>query len=111
MADWEQANFKPDLTDRTLPSTQVRTVRLAVADPTVSAPLSSIPVFARTLRIRAEHGNKGTIFVGSQASLDLTVNGYPLTAGEQMELTVNDLSVVYFQGDTLDDAVRIMYSY
>lgn len=105
--DMERAAYKPDLTDRVLPSTSIRTARLAVTDVSVSLPLSSVPVFCRSLKVKAERTNHGVVYVGSEVSLDLRVNGYPLGPGEELELPVNDLALVYYQGDTEEDAIRV----
>lgn len=106
---WNNLNFKPDLTDRQLPVSKIVTNRLQVVSVTVSLPLSSVPIFVRDLRIKTEAPNKGTIYIGAGVSVDLRNNGYPLLAGDELNLPINDLSVVYFQGDTLNDAIRIIY--
>lgn len=107
--DWDAAAYKPDLTDKQLPSAKIRTSRLVVSDVTDSTPLASTPVFVRELRIKAERANKGIVYVGAEVSVDLRTNGYPLGAGEELPLPVNDLSIVYYQGDTVDDAIRIIW--
>lgn len=109
MSDWDSANFKPDLTDKVLPSVKIRTNRLAVVDVATSAALSSVPVFVRNLRIKAERTNRGIVYIGANVSADLRNNGYPLGAGEELPLEVNDLSIVYYQGDTQSDAIRVIY--
>jgi hypothetical protein len=80
-----------------------------VADVTVPLPLSSTPVFVRNLRVKAERTNSGIVYIGASVSIDLRNNGYPLGAGEELLLDVNDLSVVFYQGDTHNDAIRLIY--
>ena len=106
---WGEAAFKPDTTDKKLPGIILRTNRLVVVDPAEKQQLSTTDVFVRTLKIKAERKNKGLIFIGSNVSVDLRVNGYPLDAGEEMPLSVNNLALVFFQGDKTDDAIRIIF--
>lgn len=109
--EWERANFKPDTTDKAIPDIRVRTNRLvvdAVGEPKALS-ITNGGVFVRNLRIKAERKNKGIVFIGSGVSVDLRINGYPLDAGEELPLEVNDLTIVFFQGDTKNDAIRIIY--
>ncbi len=104
-----RANFIPDLTDKVLPSVSIRTSRLAVTDVGASAPMSLVPMFCRSLKVKAERTNSGIVYVGSDVSIDLRVNGYPLGPGEELVLEVNDVSIVHYQGDTLNDGIRIIH--
>lgn len=106
---WEEASFKPDLTDHQLPAIKIRTNKFTITNVTETKSLSTIPVFCRNLRIKASPKNIGTIYIGTDVSTDLTVNGYPLANGDELPLSVTNLAVVYFQGDTLDDTLHIIY--
>jgi len=106
---WSGAGFKPDLTDKQLPLIQITTNRKLVVDPSSSASLASTDVFVRDLKIKAERKNKGLIYIGNGNSVDLRNNGYPLDAGEELPLSVNNLKLVFYQGDKAGDAIRIIY--
>lgn len=107
--DWDKAAWKPDVTDKQLPAVRIRTSRLAITDVTETAPLSSVPVFCRELKVKAESKNKGIIYIGADISIDLRNNGYPLEPGAELSLPVNDLGIVFYQGDEVDDGLRVIY--
>lgn len=111
MADpWEQSDFKPDLTDRQLPSIRVRTKKLTVVEvPDDPRPLSDVPAFCRELKVKAGRGNTGLVYIGDPGTADLTVTGYPLDAGEELSLPVNNLKLIYYQGDTVNDVLHVIY--
>ncbi len=107
---WGDAAFKPDVTDKKLPLIQITTNRKVVVDPTIAVSLSSTDVFTRGfLKIKAERRNKEQIYIGNGSSVDLRNNGYPLDAGEEIPIPVNNLKLVFFQGDRAGDAIRIIF--
>jgi hypothetical protein len=107
---WRDAAFKPDVNDKKLPLIQITTNRRVVDDPDTAVSLAATDVFTRGfLKIKAERKNKNLVYIGNGNSTDLRNNGYPLDAGEEIELPVNNLKLVFFQGETAGDAIRLIF--
>jgi hypothetical protein len=59
--------------------------------------------------IRALSTNTNVVYVGSDDDLDNT-NGYPLIAGEEKFIIINDLSKVWFYGGAAGQEIRYLTS-
>jgi len=54
----------------------------------------------RKVVVKANANNSGIIYIGNNTLT--TSNGYPLAAGEQVEIAIDDTSQVYVVADTVD---------
>jgi hypothetical protein len=70
---------------------------------------STATALAQGVSIKALAANTNTVYVGSDSSVTNS-NGYPLAAGEEVFIIVNDLSKVWIYGGAASQVARYIAS-
>lgn len=73
---------------------------------TLSQALSDIDI--SEVYLRASLSNTGIIYIGDSMDVD-SVNGYPLQAGEKIDLNIDNLNKIYVKSSVDNDKLNYLY--
>lgn len=77
---------------------------------TAPIPLSTQPFSVKTVIVKADDDNAGSIFVGFDNTVSPT-SGFRLTAGQGLELLIDDLSKVWVVANSTGQKLHVLVLY